>query len=135
MKTILSLFLLFTGFAGFAQIDKMADYVPEMSRSAGVSFQKFNGLNNRIAGFPQYKEVKDATGVLQLGWLRERHQFVTQMNLMAGSSMSGDRDTRSSTIRYLGAGLDIGYDVIKSEKISLYPMIGIGYQAYQARFF
>ena len=140
MKTILALFLLSVCATSFAQDANnnnkwKADMFPEMSRAAGVSFQKFDGLNSRIANFPQYKELRNATGVLQLGWFQEHHQFVSQINLMAGSSMSGDRDRRSSTIRYLGAGAEIGYDFIKSEKIALFPLVGLGYQKYQARFF
>ena len=107
MKTILALFLLSvcaTSFAQDANNNKWkADMFPEMSRAAGVSFQKFDGLNSRIANFPQYKELRNATGVLQLGWFQEHHQFVSQINLMAGSSMSGDRDKRSSTIRAMRA--------------------------------
>jgi hypothetical protein len=135
MKTIFSLFLLFSCVSAFAQDDKHMMDFPEMSRGAGVSFQKFDGLNNRIDNFPQYKELRNATGVLQLGTFHESHQFISQMNLMAGSSMSGDRDKKSSTIRYLGAGIDFGYDFIKSEKIALFPLVGLGYQMYQARFF
>ncbi len=137
MKTILLSLLLLACVGVFAQ-DKSKwnmDMFPELSRAAGVSFQKFDGLNSRIANFPQYKELRDATGVLQLGWFKENHQFIHQINLMAGSSMSGDRNKRSSTIRYLGAGAEIGYDFIKSDKIALFPLAGLGYQAYQARFF
>ncbi|MEP6747405.1 MAG: hypothetical protein ABJB86_06750 [Bacteroidota bacterium] len=135
MKIVLSLFLLSLCVSVFGQDDKKMEFFPEMSRGAGVSFQKFDGLNSRIANFPQYKQIRDATGVLQLGWFKENHQFISQMTLMAGSSMSGDRDAKSSTIRYLGAGADIGYDFIKSDKVALYPLVGIGYQAYQARFY
>lgn len=135
MKNILSLVLVCICLPAFSQDDKKAEEFPEMSRAVGISFQKFDGLNGRISDFPQYKELKNATGVLQLGWFKETHQFISQASLMAGSSMSGDRDKRSSTIRYLGAGIDIGYDVIKSEKIAIFPLAGLGYQAYQARFF
>lgn len=139
MKTILSFLLLTVCASCIAQDDHKTkfdpDMFPEISRAAGVSFQKFDGLGSRIANFPQYKELKHATGVLQLGWFKENHQFVSQINLMAGSSMSGDRDKRSSTIRYLGAGAEIGYDVIKDERIALFPLVGLGYQRYQARFF
>jgi hypothetical protein len=135
MRTIISLLFVSICFFSFGQDNMKMDFFPEMSRAAGVSFQKFDGLNNRIANFPQYKQIRNATGVLQLGWFKESHQFISQMNLMAGSSMSGDRDTRSSTIRYLGAGIDIGYDFIKSDKVALFPLVGLGYQAYQARFF
>jgi hypothetical protein len=131
---MLSIFLLFS-LAAFSQEEKYQMDFPDMSRGLGVSFQKFNGLNNRIANYPQYKQVKDATGVLQLGWFKEKKQFITQGLLMGGSSMSGDRDKRSSTIRYLGVSFDIGYDVLKNKRVSLYPLAGIGYQAYQARFY
>ena len=139
MKTILTFLLLAVCASCFAQDDHKKKWdpemFPEMSRAAGVSFQKFEGLDSRIAGFPQYKELKHATGVLQLGWFKETHQFIHQMNFMGGSSMSGDRDKRSSTIRYLGAAADIGYDVIKDERVALFPLAGLGYQRYQARFF
>ncbi|MEO5684329.1 MAG: hypothetical protein ABIQ88_16935 [Chitinophagaceae bacterium] len=135
MKTIVSLLLVCICLTSFGQEDKKSDDFPYMSRGIGASFQKFDGLNSRIANFPQYKEVRDVTGVLQLGWIKERRQFISQFNIMAGSSMSGDRDKRSSTIRYIGAGADIGYDFIKSERVALYPLVGLGYQKYQARFF
>ena len=135
MKTLLFLCMLFIGLSLFAQDQSKTEMFPELSRAAGISFQKFDGLNSRIASFPQYKELRKATGVLQLGWFKERHQFISQINLMGGSSMSGDRDKRSSTIRYLGVGAEIGYDFIKNEKIALFPLVGLGYQRYQARFF
>ena len=138
MKNAVSVLLLFACLTAFGQDDKMEKWsmdFPQMSRAAGVSFQKFDGLDSRIAKFPQYKELKHATGVLQLGWFKEKNQFISQINLMGGSSMSGDRDKRSSTIRYLGASIDIGFDVIKSDKVAVYPLAGLGYQAYQARFF
>jgi hypothetical protein len=136
MKTIFPLLLVIICASSYAQDNNTkADMFPEMSRAAGVSFQKFDGLNSRIANFPQYKELRNATGVLQLGWFNETKQFISQINLMGGSSMSGDRDKRSSTIRYLGVAADIGYDVIKDQKIALYPLAGLGYQKYQARFF
>lgn len=138
MKTVISAFLLLACLTTLAQDEKMEKWTmdfPQMSRGLGVSFQKFDGLDSRLANFPQYKELKHATGVLQLGWFKEKNQFISQLNLMGGSSMSGDRDKRSSTIRYLGVSADIGYDVIKSDKVAVYPLAGLGYQAYQARFF
>lgn len=140
MKTIASLVLLAFCMPVFAQEPMKehrmnAEDIPDMSRALGVSFQKFDGLNSRIAAFPQYKELRNATAVLQLGSFKEKKQFISQFNLMAGSSMSGDRDKRSSTIRYIGFGADLGYDFIKSKKFAAYPLLGIGYQRYQAKFF
>lgn len=134
MKTVFVFFATLLCLHSFAQDDSKMDF-PEMSRAVGISFQKFDGLNGRIASFPQYKELRNATGVLQLGWFKEKKQFIHQINIMGGSSMSGDRDKRSSTIRYLGVGAEIGYDVIKDERIALFPLVGLGYQRYQARFF
>ncbi len=135
MKTVLSIVAALVCLTSFGQDNSKGEDFPEMSRAVGISFQKFDGLNSRIAGIPQLKEVRNATGVLQLGWFKEKKQFISQINLMGGSSMSGDRDKRSSTIRYLGVGADIGYDFIKAERLAIFPLVGLGYQRYQARFF
>ncbi|HTL09591.1 MAG TPA: hypothetical protein VL307_15070 [Chitinophagaceae bacterium] len=119
----------------FGQDNNKTDKFPDMSRAIGVSFQRFHGLDSRIAGFPQYKELPKATGVIQLGMFSDKKQFVNQVNLSAGSSLSGHRDKRSTNLRYLGAAIDFGYDFIKDERVALYPLVGIGYQRYQARFF
>jgi opacity protein-like surface antigen len=135
MKPLIFLFLITISLSVLAQDSKYHFEFPDMSRGLGASFQKFDGLNSRIANFPQYKTVMDQTGTLQLGWFKEQHQFITDMELGVGSSMSGNRDTRSSVIRYYGLNANIGYDVIKAEKILLYPLVGIGFQRYQARFY
>ena len=44
MKTFLSLLLFCAGLSVYAQENKMAAFMPEMSRSIGVSFQKFQIL-------------------------------------------------------------------------------------------
>jgi hypothetical protein len=46
--------------------------------------------------------------------------------------MSGRQDKKSSTVRYIGLNLDLGYDLLKNEKIMLYPLAGLGLQGYQA---
>ena len=137
MKTTFFLLLLAVSFSAVAQRKhhKMDFTMPEITHGIGASFQKFDGLNSRIANLPQYKQLPNHSGTLQLGWIKERNQFISDFNLMAGSSMSGDRDKKSSVIRYYGANANIGYDVIKSKKILLYPSAGIGFQKYQARFF
>src|SRR6185295_8000418 len=67
--------------------------------------------------------------------LKERNRVISNAGVMIGSSMSGHRDEKSSTIRYLGFNADIGYDVLKSDMIMLYPFAGLGLQAYQAVFY
>ena len=49
--------------------------------------------------------------------------------------MSGHDDEKSSTIRYYSISADIGYDLLKSERLMLYPLAGIGFQKYQAIFY
>lgn len=117
------------------QTNKPDQEYPMFTRGIGVSFQAFDGLNSRIANRPEYKKLRDATGTLSLGCMKIYKGFTSNVDVIAGSSMSGDRDRKSSTIRYLGAGFEFGYDVIPSKKIILAPLAGIGVQAYQARFF
>ena len=147
MKAIMFFFLLGASFSSFAQHDKDKDkdkkddwdkkerFMPVITRGIGASFQKFDGINNRVAGLPQYKQLKDYTATLSLGWLKEYNHFISGADAMVGSSMSGDRDKRSSTIRYIGAGFYLGYNVLNSKTIMLYPLAGLGFQKYQARFF
>lgn len=101
----------------------------------GVGFQNFDGLNDRMANYSQYEALKDYTAVLSLGWLKEKNQLVSLSNFTAGSSLSGDRDKKSSVIRFLGVGADLGFDVVKNDRIMLFPLVGIGYEWYQAKFY
>jgi hypothetical protein len=114
---------------------KYAAFMPQSTFGIGASFQKFDALNARLSNFSEYEPLKDAMGTLQLGWLKERNRFVSGSDIGIGSSMSGDKGKKSSNIRFIGIGADFGYDLIKSEKILLYPYAGIGYEWYQARFY
>ena len=109
--------------------------MPLITHSIGGSFQQFDGLNSRVAGYPQYKTLKDDGGTLGLGWIKNCKGLITSGNLNLGSTMSGDRDKRSSTVHNYGLSLDLGYDVLKNERIMLYPYAGIGFQKYQAIFY
>jgi len=106
-----------------------------VTRGIGVSFQQFEGLNSRITGLPQYKGLRDYMGTLSLGSMKVHKNFISGITVTGGSSMSGDRDKKSSALRFLGGELNLGYDVIPSEKIMLYPLAGIGFEGYQARFY
>ncbi len=110
-------------------------FVPMITRGLGMSFQKFDGLNNRIALFPQYKTLNNRMYTISLGTMHVMNNFVSQFTLTAGSSMSGDRDERSSALRFISPSLDFGYDVIPADKIMLYPLVGIGGEFYQALFY
>jgi hypothetical protein len=115
--------------------DKKFQFLPLITRGLGGSIQQFDGLNSRVANLPQYKELPNYAATLSLGWLKEQNRFITAAGITAGSSMSGDRDKKSSTVRYIGFNADLGYDLLKSEKIMLYPLAGLGFQMYQALFY
>jgi hypothetical protein len=138
MKVISFVFLLVVSLSSIAQEDKDGKkdkFMPLVTRGLGVSFQKFDGLNTRIAKFPQYMQLRDYAATLSLGWLKEHNNFISGADITAGSSMSGDRDKKSSTIRYITPGFYFGYNVLKGNKVMLYPLAGLGFQAYQARFY
>jgi hypothetical protein len=135
MKLISSLLLLTITLSVNAQHHKKDMVMPMSTFSIGGSFQKFDGLNSRVASLPQFKQLKDNTATLGLGWLKEEKRVISSGNITFGSSMSGHHDEKSSTIRYGAINLDLGYDVIKSEKIMLYPFAGLGFQGYQAIFY
>lgn len=139
MKLIACLAFLGISFSAAAQHhwgkDKKDKFLPQITRTLGVSIQKFDGLNDRLAGLTAYKPLKNAAATLGLGWLMEHDRFLSGAGITIGSSMSGDRDEKSSTIRYISLNADLGYDIVKTDKITFYPLIGLGVQKYQAIFF
>jgi len=132
MKKIISFLFLGIASASYAQ---HSGVTPMASFTIGGSFQQFDGLNSRIAGVPQYKQLKDHAATLGIGWLKERNRVISNGGITIGSSMGGDNDEKSSTIRYYSITADIGYDVLKSERTMLYPFAGLGFQKYQAIFY
>ncbi len=101
----------------------------------GISFQQFNGLNSRVAVNPQYKTLRDYMGTISLGSRMVKKNFISEFTITGANSMSGNRSKKSSNLRSLAAGISIGYDFIPSEKMMLYPMVGIGAEGFQAKFF
>ena len=132
MKKIIFFFFLGIASASYAQ---HGGVTPMASFTIGGSFQQFDGLNSRVAGHPQYKQLRDNGGTLGIGWLKERNRLISNGGLTIGSSMSGSKDEKSSTIRYYSITADIGYDILKSESTMLYPFAGLGFQKYQAIFY
>lgn len=72
---------------------------------------------------------------LQLGWLKEHNNLISGLTFTAGTSRSGDREKQNSVLRFYGFSLDIGYDVLNSPRIMLYPLAGVGYEKYQAKLY
>jgi hypothetical protein len=135
MKIIILFFMAGISLSLHAQPDMKNFDPPLLTRSIGVSFHSFDGLNSRIANRDEFEQLKDHSGTLSLGCMHIYKRFVSNIDFIAGSSMSGDRHKKSSTVGYLGAGIDLGYDVIAADKIILAPLVGIGGQGYIARFF
>ena len=102
--------------------------------SHGVSFQNFDNLNNRIKGYPQYEQLKNTIGTLQFGIFTEYDKLIIGYNGNFGSSVSGDKNKKSGAINYLGGGIDLGYSIYKTPRISLYPFVGLGYEKFKASF-
>ncbi len=101
----------------------------------GISFQQFSGLNSRVGINPQYKTLRDYMGTISLGSRMVKKDFITEFTITGANSMSGNRSKKSSNLRSLAAGFSIGYDFIPSEKFMLYPMVGIGVEGFQAKFY
>lgn len=135
MKTVLIIFLLTVSLASFSQDSKKSGFIPYMVHGIGASFQEFEALDARIANHSQYKDLRTVAPTLQLGWLKERNNLISNCAFTLGSSLSGDRDEKSSNLRFFGFSADLGYDVVPGDNIMLYPMVGLGYEKYQARFF
>ena len=143
MKTIMLIALSIFSLSAMAQEkkdkkakwDKMKSYKPIMTRGIGVSFQNFDDLNHRIAGYPQFDGLKNRIWTLSAGSMHVMNNFVTQSTITAGSSLTGNPNEQSSTLRTLGGGIDFGYDVVPSKTIMLYPMVGLGAETYHAIFF
>jgi len=106
-----------------------------MTKELGVTFLKFGGLDNRIKQFPQYEGLESHMYTLGLGSMHVMNNFISSLSVTGGSSLSGDRDRKSSALRYLSGALDLGYDVIPSDRIMLFPMVGIGAETYHAIFY
>lgn len=114
---------------------KMKGDAPVMIRTLGVSFQKFDALNGRISGFSQYKALPDHMWTISGGSMHNYKNFVSQFTIGAGSSLTGKTDKKSSAMRFIGGGFDFGYDLIPSERVMLYPLVGIGAETYSAKFY
>lgn len=143
MKNMIVLLLCAVTFSANAQKGKnkkdkwhhMKGDMSIMTRGIGVSFQKFDALNSRIAGFPQYKALPDHMWTLSGGSMHVEKNFISQFTIGAGSSLTGNPDKRSSAMRYIGGGIDFGYDLVPAETVMLYPLVGIGAETYQAKFY
>ena len=143
MKTIMLIAMSIFSFSAMAQekTDKKAKWekmkmsAPIMTHGIGVTFQNFNNLNNRIAGFPQYDGLNNRMWTLTAGSMHVEKNFVSQFSVTGGSSLTGNPKEKSSTLRTIGGGFDLGYDVIPSKNVMLYPLVGLGGEIFHAIYF
>jgi hypothetical protein len=134
MKPGILLLLLVISASVIAQETKNDDFIPQMTNGLGISFQTFNGINDRISKLSQYRRLDNYAATIELGMLTEHKQFVSDMNVMLGSSFSG-HSHGGSVIRYFGVNIGWGYDLLKEKNKMLYPLVGLSLQGYQARFY
>lgn len=115
--------------------DKSKDDVKRFFfHSHGISFQEFEQLKRRINMYPQFEKPKSSTGTLQFGIFSERNRLITGYSINAGSSLSGNRDKKSTATSFWGIPADVGYNLLKSQRASLYPFAGLGYEKYKMVF-
>ncbi len=118
-----------------AKWEKMKSMKPIMTHGIGVSFQNFDGLNNRIAGFPQYDGLNNRIWTISAGSMHVMNNFVSQTTITGGSSLTGNPNSKSSTLRTIGGGFDLGYDVIPSKTVMLFPLVGLGAETFHAIYY
>lgn len=96
--------------------------------SHGISYQKFDMMNNRIKMYPQYEQIKNTTGTLQFGIITEKNKTIFNYLVSLGTSLSGDKEKRSTATRFTGLAFDLGYYLYKGEQFSFYPLVGLGFE-------
>lgn len=144
MKTIIFSMLLFVTLPCMAQhendrhkeiSEKIKSGFPSITRSLGGSFQPFRQLNHSVADLPQYKALNSFTPTIGLGWIKERNRIIADAGITFGHSIGGNSNKKSSTVRYIGFNANAGYNVSYKDNLMIYPLIGLGYETYQAIFY
>ncbi len=117
-----------------AQQKKKSPVKRMLFHSHGISFQKFDVLNKRITSYSQFQSSKNSTGTFQFGLITERNRLITGLIVNAGSSLSGNRNKKSTTTNFWGVAADAGYNLLKSTQVSLYPFVGLRFEKYKMKF-
>ena len=128
-----SLFLCFVIICPFlvvAQTGKNPRVIRYFFHSHGISFQNFPNLNARIQSFPQYADLKKTTGTLEFGVITKRNKTLILYNFITGSSLSGNKEKKSTATKFIGGSIDLGYNFLEKNNLSIYPFIGLGIVKY-----
>lgn len=135
MKQLLSTLILmsFSIFA-FGQKENKSKPNRYLYHTHGISFQKFDNLNNRVTANPIYEPIKSNVGTFQFGFIGERNKVSYNTGITVGNSFSGKKETRSTSSRVFGYSLDIAYKVFAKNRFSIAPFAGIGLDNYTIKF-
>jgi hypothetical protein len=113
--------------------DTTANY--SIVKTLGLTNQKFDNLNARIDGYPQYKALPEWIFSLGMGSIYEKGHFVALNGLSVGYAMNGNKENKNSTLAYLGINGDIGYNFFgPTSRAKVFPTVGLGLEGYRARF-
>lgn len=136
MKTLItSIFLLAIPALVFCQDAEAKKATRFLYHSHGVSFQKFKNLNQRVTTNNLYEPVGNNVATFQFGFIAERKNFFYNTGLTIGSSFTGKKNTRSTNIKVLEYNVDIGYNILQSNRFIVAPILGLGYSMYNVRYF
>lgn len=103
--------------------------------SHGLSFQKFQNLNQRVAANPLYVPVGNNVATFQFGFIAERNKFFYNTGVTIGSSFTGKKNTKSTNIKVLDYSVDLGYDILEEKRFSMAPLLGLGYSSYNLKYY
>ena len=129
MRALL-LIIIICPFLLFAQSKENPKVVRYFFHSHGISFQDFKNLNARVRSFPQYADLKRSTGTLEFGLITKRDKTLILYNFIVGSSLSGNKEKKSTATKFLGGSIDLGYNVLEKNNLSIYPFLGLGFVKY-----
>jgi hypothetical protein len=95
--------------------------------------QTFSNLSGRIATRPEYEKLRKTEFTFSIGLTREVDRLLIDYNLSFGSSLSGNKERKSSSIFSFGAAMTFGLNFSENfsnyRRTRLWPFVGIGIQA------
>lgn len=134
MKFSLAFIILITCIQLQAQskhISKKSHYI---YHSHGISFQKYTNLKARITSNPKYEHIPTSMGTLQLGFITVANKLSFTTGATVGNSLSGNKKTRSTACKMLGASIDVGYNLYAKDRLAITPFIGLEVENHTVQF-
>jgi len=138
MKKLLLLLLTLISISSFSQNEDSVISSPDNTHiyyGIGAAGQNFAGIGSRIALRPEYEALRKTEASLSIGLTREINSLMVDYNLSFGSSLSGDRERKSSSIISFGYSFTLGVNLCRNysprHRIKLWPFAGIGIQTFK----